>query len=178
MAADNWEQCFALILKNEGGFEDDPHDPGNRMPDGRAGCTNFGVIQANWEDFVGHQVTHEDMRALTINDVNPFYRKRYWDTIKGDDLPMGVDYAVFDFEINSGGRAAKALQSLLGVTVDGQIGPTTVAAAQAADASSVIAGICETRLNYLKTLSDWDRYGNGWANRIERVQDIATKMIG
>lgn len=178
MAADNWEQCFALILKNEGGFEDDPHDPGNRMPDGRAGCTNFGVIQANWEDFVGHQVTHEDMRALTINDVNPFYRKRYWDTIKGDDLPMGVDYAVFDFEINSGGRAAKTLQSLLGVTADGQIGPATVAAAQAADASSIIAGICETRLNYLKTLSDWDRYGNGWANRIERVQDIATKMVG
>jgi lysozyme family protein len=118
------------------------------------------------------------MRALTINDVNPFYRKRYWDTIKGDDLPMGVDYAVFDFEINSGGRAAKTLQSLLGVTADGQIGPATVAAAQAADASSIIAGICETRLNYLKTLSDWDRYGNGWANRIERVQDIATKMVG
>ena len=174
----NWEQCFSLILKNEGGFQDDPHDPGNRMPDGRAGCTNFGVIQANWEDFVGHQVTHDDMRALTINDVNPFYRKRYWDIVKGDDLPMGVDYAVFDFEINSGNRAAKTLQSVLGVTVDGQIGPATVAAAQAADARTIIAGICESRLNFLKTLSTWGRYGGGWATRIERVQDIATKMVG
>ena len=91
---------------------------------------------------------------------------------------MGVDYAVFDFEINSGGRAAKALQSFLGVTADGQIGPATVAAAEAANGSEVVAAICETRLNYLKTLSDWSRYGNGWANRIERVQDIATKMVG
>ena len=178
MATDNWTQCFALILKNEGGFQDDPHDPGNRMPDGRAGCTNFGVIQTNWENFVGHQVTPDDMRTLTINDVNPFYRKRYWDTIKGDDLPMGVDYAVFDFEINSGGRAARTLQSLLGVAVDGAVGTATIAAAQAADANSLVTGICEARLTYLKTLSDWNRYGAGWTDRIERVQNIATKMIG
>lgn len=177
MAADNWEQCFALILKNEGGFEDDPHDPGNRLPDGRAGCTNFGVTQANWENFVGHEVTHEDMRALTINDVNPFYRKRYWDTIKGDDLPMGVDYAVFDFEINSGGRAAKALQSFLGVTADGQIGPATLRALETANPREVATAVCEARLAFLQSLPTYGTFGKGWSRRVAEVEQTAFNMV-
>ena len=105
----NWEQCFALILKNEGGYVDNPSDPG--------GATNLGCTKATWESWVGHPVTKEDIKALTPFDVMPLYKARYWDAISGDDLPAGVDYAVLDFAINSGpARASKTLQQVLGVT--------------------------------------------------------------
>jgi len=117
----NFEQCFALVLKNEDGYVDNPADPG--------GATNLGCTKAVWEQYVGHSVTKDDIKALTPKDVLPLYKVKYWDTVRGDDLPEGVDYAVFDFAINSGpSRAAKALQSVLSVTVDGQIGPTTLRA--------------------------------------------------
>ena len=103
---DNFSQCFALVLKHEGGYVDNPADPG--------GATNLGCTKAVWEQYIGRSVTKDDIKALTPNDVMPLYKAKYWDTIKGDDLPEGVDYAVFDFAINSGpSRAAKALQSVL-----------------------------------------------------------------
>ena len=115
MAINNWPQCFALVLKNEGGYVDNPADPG--------GATNLGCTKAVWEQYIGRSVTKDDIKALTLNDVMPLYKAKYWDTVRGDDLPEGVDYAVFDFAINWGpSRAAKALQSVLSVTVDRKSG--------------------------------------------------------
>ena len=168
---DNWEQCFALILKNEGGYVDNPKDPG--------GCTNLGCTKAVWEEWVGHEVSKEDIRALTPSDVMPLYKKRYWDAIKGDDLPDGVDYAVFDLAINSGtGRAAKTLQSVLGVNTDGQIGPATIAALETANPREIATGVCEARLAFLQSLPTYDTFGKGWSRRVAEVEEIAFKMVG
>ena len=69
----NWEQCFALVLKNEGGYVDNPADPG--------GATNLGCTKAVWEQYIGRSVTKDDIKALTPNDVMPLYKAKYWDTI-------------------------------------------------------------------------------------------------
>ena len=114
----NFNVCLALVLKSEGGYVNHPADPGGR--------TNLGVTQKVWEDWVSHPVTEADMRALTPTDVGPMYKAKYWDMVKGDNLPKGVDYAVFDLAVNSGpGKAAKTLQSVLGANPDGQIGHST-----------------------------------------------------
>lgn len=171
MAANNWEQCFAFILKNEGGYVDNTKDPG--------GATNLGCTKTVWEDWVGHPVTKDDIKALTPLDVMPLYKKRYWDAIKGDDLPDGVDYAVFDFAINSGaGKAAKTLQSVLGVNTDGQIGPATLRALETTNPREIATAVCEARLAFLQSLPTYATFGKGWSRRVAEVEDTAFKMVG
>ena len=170
MAINNWPQCFALVLKNEGGYVDNPADPG--------GATNLGCTKAVWEQYIGRSVTKDDIKALTPNDVMPLYKAKYWDTIKGDDLPEGVDYAVFDFAINSGpSRAAKTLQSVLSITVDGQIGPATLRALETANPREVATAVCEARLTFLQGLPTFPTFGKGWSNRVSEVEKIAFNMV-
>lgn len=168
---DNFEQCFALVIKHEGGYVDNPKDPG--------GATNLGCTKAVWEEWVGHPVTKEDIKALTINDVIPLYRKKYWDAVKGDDLPEGVDYAVFDFAINSGpGKAARTLQKVLGVAQDGQIGPATLRALEATNPRDIATSICEARLEFLQGLPTYGTFGKGWSRRVSEVESTAFSMVG
>ena len=167
---DNFPQCFAFILKNEGGYVDNPADPG--------GATNLGCTKAVWEQYIGRSVTKDDIKALTPNDVMPLYKAKYWDTIKGDDLPEGVDYAVFDFAINSGpSRAAKALQSVLSVTVDGQIGSATLRALETANPREVATAVCEARLAFLQSLPTYGTFGKGWSRRVAEVEQTAFNMV-
>jgi len=167
----NWQPCFVLVLQNEGGYVDNPKDPG--------GATNLGCTKAVWEQYVGHSVTKDDIKALTPEDVEPLYRTRYWDAISGDDLPVGVDYAVFDFAVNSGpSRAAKALQAVLGVNADGKIGASTLGALEAANPRDVVTSVCEARLAFLQSLATYDTFGRGWSKRVSEVETAAFNMVG
>jgi lysozyme family protein len=167
---DNWEKCFALVLKNEGGYVDNPSDPG--------GATNLGCTKAVWEQYVGHSVTKDDIKALTPSDVMPLYKAKYWDTINGDELPEGVDYAVFDFAINSGpSRAAKTLQSVLSTNPDGQIGPATLRAIEASNPREVATAVCEARLAFLQSLPTYGTFGKGWSRRVSEVEQTAFNMV-
>ena len=108
----NFDAALAAVLHHEGGFVNHPKDPG--------GMTNLGCTKKVWEEHCGHEVDEKAMRALTPADVAPLYKAKYWDKVRGDELPSGVDYAVFDAAINSGpGRAAKWLQACVGVEQDG-----------------------------------------------------------
>ena len=114
--AQNFKHCLEIILHHEGGYVNHPKDPG--------GMTNLGVTKRVYESWVGKEVNESDMRALTADDVAPIYEKNYWDKVKGNDLPGGLDLCVFDFGVNAGpGRAAKYLQTMIGTVADGGIGP-------------------------------------------------------
>jgi hypothetical protein len=166
---DNWEDAFAAVLKHEGGYVNHPRDPG--------GMTNLGVTKRAWEAYVGHEVDEAAMRALTPEIVKPFYKKMYWDKIKGDDLPSGVDYAAYDLAVNSGtGRAAKYLQEIAGVPSDGIIGPKSLAAIQACPAGEMVDALCGMRLDFLKRLPTWDTFGKGWGRRVADVEEKAAAM--
>jgi len=174
---ETWALAFDKLMEHEGGFQADPRDPGNHLPDGRPGCTNLGVTQKAWEDYVGRQVTHDDMRALTREDVNPFYKKLYWDSIKADSLPRGVDYMVFDMGVNSGpGRAAMTLQACVGAKPDGAIGPATLAAVSNANVDDLIDKFSEARLEYMQSLKNWEIYKGGWERRVKEVAALADNI--
>ena len=112
----NYQKCLETILHHEGGYVNHPKDPG--------GETNLGVTKRVYEEHGGTK----DMKELTVEDVAPIYKKGYWDKMKCDDLPSGLDLCVFDFGVNAGpGRAAKYLQTLIGTKADGGIGPMTLA---------------------------------------------------
>ena len=165
----NFESALAHVLLSEGGYVNNPKDPG--------GMTNLGCTKAVWEEFVGHPVSETDMRELTPADVAPLYKRKYWDKVAGDDLPAGLDYCVFDAAINSGpGRAAKWLQEAVGVAADGAIGPSTLAAVAAQPVQNLIAQYNYKRLQFLESLPTWGNFGKGWGNRVASVQSIASML--
>lgn len=166
----NFAEALQKLLVHEGGFVNHPDDPG--------GMTNLGVTKAVWEEWVGHPVDEKQMRALTPAIVAPLYRAKYWDKIKGDDLPTGVDYTVFDAAVNSGpGRAAKWLQACVGVEPDGGIGPKTLAAVAAFPREELIEDYAKRRLSFLLDLPHWASFGRGWTRRISEVETTAHSML-
>ena len=171
----NFDKSFALMLQSEGGFSDDPRDTGNWLPDGRKGCTNLGVTQRAWEAWLGRVSNEKEMRALTPEIVKPFYKRKYWDACRCDDLPQGVDYLVFDFAVNAGvGRSAKTLQSAVGATMDGAIGPLTLAAVK--NTPDLIDKFSQAKIDFYKSLNN-PTFEKGWLNRVEWVKADAKAMV-
>ena len=162
----NFTEALEHVLKHEGGFVNHPKDP--------AGITNLGVTIAVWEEWVGRESSEKEMRSLTPEIVAPLYKQKYWDRVKADDLPSGVNYAVFDAGVNSGtSRAAKWLQEAVGAVADGAIGEKTLAKVKAHDADALVNAYCDNRLNFLKSLKTFDTFGKGWTRRVEEVRQVA-----
>jgi lysozyme family protein len=159
-----FDDCLTYVLRDEGGYSDNPHDPG--------GATNLGVTRKAWEEWVGHPVSKDVIRSLTKAQVKPFYFAKYWMPVQGNSLPSGLNYAVFDCAVNSGvARASRLLQQVCGVTVDGHIGPLTVAAAR--KTPDVTNLFLDARLAFLKSIPGWQYFGKGWQGRVARVRHLA-----
>lgn len=165
----NFQRCLAATLREEGGFVDDARDPG--------GATCKGITLATFRQY-HPDASKDDLRHISDADVQHIYRKGYWNPIKGDDLPSGVDLVTFDFAVHSGnGRASKYLQRIGGVTVDGVIGPKTLAAVNAMDAKTTINLLCDRRLEFLKGLPTWKFFGKGWQARVSRIREAGLALI-
>ena len=168
----NFETCLKEVLKHEGGYVDHPQDPG--------GATNLGVTKRVWEEWVNCTVTKGEIKSLTPELVAPLYRKKYWDVCRCDDLPAGLDYVVFDIAVNSGpGRAAKFLQSAVGATPDGRIGPNTLVCVKRTTLSvtDLINILCDRRALFYKSLPTFSTFGKGWLRRCEEVRQKALGML-
>jgi lysozyme family protein len=167
---ENFEEALKAILKHEGGYVHHKLDPG--------GMTNLGVTKKVWEEWVGHPVGEKEMRALTPDTVAPMYKKKYWDAVKADELPTGLDYLMFDFAINAGpGRAAKTMQKAIGTTPDGAIGPKTMAALKAADPADLIAKFSMEKELFYKALPTFATFGKGWLRRVDEAKSHAVTML-
>lgn len=163
--------ALALVLKEEGGFSDNARDPG--------GMTNLGVTARTWASWSGGSATESVMRALTPGQVAPLYQTDYWNKIKGDNLPDGVNLVVFDFAVNSGpGNAAKTLQAVVGATADGIIGPDTLAAVTAHDAKELITAYSNSRASFYRSLATFATFGKGWLARVDRIEEEALSWVG
>lgn len=171
----NWPKAYSYVIKSEGGYVNDPHDHG--------GETNLGVTRAAWGEYLGRPVRDGEMKALTVARVEPFYKARYWDKVAGDELPTGLDYAVYDFAVNAGpDRAVRYLQRAVGgLEVDGRLGPKTLAAVKAADVTKTLAAYSELRADFYHALASRDetqgRFLKGWMNRVAEVQRNATTLL-
>jgi lysozyme family protein len=167
---ENFEQCLEMLLHHEGGFVNHPKDPG--------GITNLGVTKKVYEEFLGREVTEQEMRDLTPEDVAPLYKRNYWDRLKCDDLPSGVDWCAFDWGVNSGtGRSAKALQTCIGATADGAIGPATLKKLSEFDPKEIVMQMFEARQAFYEGLSTFDTFGKGWTRRNSETLDQAIAML-
>ena len=166
----NFDVCLEMLLEHEGGYVNHPKDPG--------GETNLGVTRAVYEQHVGRQVMDGEMRSLTKADVKPIYKTMYWDKVRGDDLPHGLDWSVFDWAVNSGpGRAAKALQRIVGVKPDGGIGPVTLRAVHNFDAGDLIEKMHDQRQAFYEGLNTFSTFGRGWTKRNASTLEQARSLL-
>lgn len=159
------KQNQAVVLDwiglSEGGYVNHPKDPG--------GATDRGITQRTydaWNRLHGRPL--RPVRGISKDEANAILVSQYFAPVKFDQLPSGLDYAVVDFAVNSGtSRAAKELQKLLGVAVDGVIGNLTLAAISGRDIPELIREYCAARMRYLRGLKTWSTFGDGWSIRVE-----------
>ena len=175
MARSRFDICLDEMLRHEGGYADHPADPG--------GATNLGITHktlASWRRVSPWSALPKSaVQALTRTEAAEIYRAGYWDRCQGDQLPAGLDLALFDFSVNSGpDRAIRMLQAELGVTADGQIGPLTLAAIAVRPGRSLIDALCDQRLAFLQRLSTFSTFGKGWTSRVAAVRKVALASAG
>jgi lysozyme family protein len=162
----NFAPALEAVLRQEGGYVDHPLDPG--------GATNRGITQATLAAFRGRPVAKADVMALTRDEAAQIYKNNYWRAIRADELPPGIDLALFDLAVNSGPkRAIRLLQSILSIAEDGLIGPVTLRAAKDANTAELIKRLSAARLSFLRRLSGWAVFGRGWSKRVAAIESAA-----
>ncbi len=172
--ADMFDACLAFTLREEGGYVDDPADPG--------GATNMGVTLATYRQWSEDPVLGPaQIRDMTRRTASAIYRSLYWNPLRADALPPGVDLSVFDMGVNAGiWGSARLLQRTLGFTgeeVDGCIGPETLGAAAKCDPRALVNDLADRQAAYYRSLSDFPTFGTGWLNRTEARRNAALAMI-
>ena len=147
-----YDDCFTRLLGNEGGYVNNPADPG--------GETNWGITKRSYPAL--------DIKNLTQDEAKAIYKRDFWDKCRCDDLTPTLAFAVFDCAVNSGNeQAIKLLQQTIGVVVDGVMGQVTLNAINAAVPPKIVtAKYLGHRLQFMTNLRPWDTFNKGWARRI------------
>ena len=163
----NFRRCVDIVLGQQGGFIIDPNNPG--------AATQFGISLDILKDWRKDQsLSAEDVGKLKPEEAREIYRTRYWNVLRCDDLPAGVDLVVFDFGVDRDpGRSAKMLQQVVGAAADGSIGDATIAAANAASPRDVVRDMSNRRLEYYRDLPN----AASLSNRANAVEKSALDMI-
>lgn len=166
---ENLEKSLSLVFGHEGGYVNAKTDSG--------GPTKYGITHRTLAAWRGvSSVSADEVKKLRLEEAAEIYRVGYWAQCGGSVLPSGVDYAVFDFGVNSGpARAVRYLQKVLGVEMDGSIGPVTLAAVRAypGGAKGLIYDYCAARMKFLRGLSSrktgFPVNGRGWTIRVTGI---------
>lgn len=171
MAISREKESLARVLAHEGGYSNHPNDPG--------GPTMKGVTQRVYDGYrKGRGLATRSVKGITTDELNAIYDRQYWDAVKGDLLPSGVDYVLFDGAVNSGpGRSIMWLQQALRPTytgrIDGVLGMGTLAALKAdTNNDALIDRICNARMTFLRHLGTFGTFGRGWTARVVEVRSI------
>ncbi|MGG5810954.1 glycoside hydrolase family 108 protein [Falsiroseomonas sp. CW058] len=168
---DIFDRAFERLIGHEGGYTDNPKDPGNwtgrRVGVGELKGTKYGISAGSYPQI--------DIKGLTLAGAKDIYRRDYWGALRCDDLPPPIAYMTFDAGVNCGvGRSARWLQGAIGVAVDGSIGPRTIAAAKEAEGrqgglTAIAVEFLSQRLMHHIMVADWASFGLGWARRLFRI---------
>lgn len=157
----SFEQAFEIVIGHEGGYVDNPADPG--------GETKFGISKRSYPGV--------EIASLTIDEAKAIYRRDYWDKAGCDVCAPGLALIVFDAAVNNGvGRAVRWLQTAVGASADGVLGPRTRAAVQAADPLAALTEVHAQRMQFMTSLDTWATFGRGWSRRLAQLPWQAAGM--
>lgn len=152
----NYQYALTQLLKDEGGYTNNPNDKG--------GPTNYGITIADYRKYIKQDGTAQDVKNMTVDQAKAIYKPKYWDTVNGDNLPSGVDYTVFDYGVNSGvSRANKIYNQFKDIK----------------DSVELINKINDERLQFMHNIrggKDWSVFGKGWQRRVDGVRANSIKL--
>ncbi|WP_448950588.1 glycoside hydrolase family 108 protein [Labrys neptuniae] len=169
--SNNLAQTIKLAFGSEGGWSNHPADPG--------GATKYGITASTLgvARDLRRKATPDEVRALSLSEAAQILDKQYAQPLRYAELPPGLDYALFDFSVNSGpAQAVRILQRILVVEVDGIVGVKTLNAIRDRNLAGLIDKLQDARLRFLKGLKTWPTFGKGWSIRVEHVRSSALKM--
>ena len=147
----DFEQAFQRVLGSEGGYSNDPRDPG--------GETKFGISRLAYPG--------EDIKDMTVERAREIYRRDYWGPAGCDAVPDGAKLPLFDAAVNSGVKTAiKLLQRAAGSSPDGVLGPLTLQALQSMPAPRLVSRLVGQRFALMVSLPTWPTYSRGWTLRL------------
>lgn len=170
MARHTYDEALRRLLVHEGGYTNHPSDPG--------GPTNYGITIYDYRMYINPKGQARDVQAMTVDQAKKIYREKYWDVQRCDELPPGVDYAVFDYGVNSGiGRSGKVLRRLVGLRDNtSKITDEVIAAVAKRDPVTLVDAIMAERIRFLQGLKTWRTFGRGWGRRVQEVRAAARTM--
>ncbi len=149
----NFDIAFERLIGHEGGYVNDPRDPG--------GETKYGISKRAYPG--------EDIAGMTLERARELYRRDYWGPAGCDAVPDVVKFDLFDMAVNSGVKTAiRTLQRTVGTEPDGVLGPVTLQAVQSMNPVRFVARFNGHRLQFMSSLATWPAFGRGWANRIAK----------
>lgn len=167
---ETYNDAMVRVYEDEGGYSNDAGDPG--------GPTKYGITIHDARMYWKPNATAQDVKNMPKSVAADIYNKHYAAPVHYDELPAGVDYAVFDYGINSGvSRGIKVLQRVVGVKDDGVMGPATLAAVNKKSPFDTVNRIYDERLRFLKSLRTWSIFGKGWGRRVATGRAAALEMI-
>lgn len=148
-----FDAAFERLIGHEGGYVNDPRDPG--------GETKYGISRRAYPG--------EDIAGMTLERAREIYRRDYWSPAGCDAVPDGIKFDLFDMAVNSGVKTAiRTLQRTVGTEPDGVLGPVTLQAVQSMNPVRFVARFNGHRLQFMSSLATWPAFGRGWANRIAK----------
>jgi lysozyme family protein len=171
MTAANYPNALARVLADEGGYSNDAGDPG--------GPTKYGITIGDVRQYINEHATADDVRALTVDQAKKIYAEQYWNVTRGNDEAAGLDYALFDYGVNSGvARAGKVVRRLCDLpTTDWRITTDVLTAMRKRDTKTLSDAVWDERLKFLQSLRTWSRFGGGWGSRCRRGKLASQKMV-
>lgn len=172
------EVAIKRVIEHEGGFGDDPRDPGNWT----GGAANVGQLKGTKYGISAAQFPDLDILNLTEQQAIDIYREKYWDKCRCDELPPALSVMVFDGAVQhgAGNRADDApamLQRALGAVADGVIGPKTIEAAQKMDVRKSLRNLFVERVIHYSNNRNWTVYKQGWMKRLGDVMIFAASFV-
>lgn len=166
-----FEAAFRKLLETEGGYVDDSSDHG--------GKTNYGVTIATLSDYLGRPATPDEIKNIDLETVKKIYKQNYWDRLHLSEINnVNVAYAFFDQSVNRGTRrVAELIQKLVGVPIDGIIGPLTIKSINLMNPRVLVLNFVKESQNAYALIVSHDptqaKFLNGWMARTHKLLDIA-----
>ena len=170
--SDKFTQCINIVLNEEGGYVNNPNDNG--------GPTMRGITQRVYDSYRRMKGRVEiSVKSIKDEELFEIYHNQYWVPINGDALPAGLDLLMLDYSVNSGpATATKSIQYCVGTAADGHMGSVTLSAIGDFTVDDLIEKLCERRLQFLRSLSDYKHFWKGWETRVKRIRASSLKRCG
>ena len=171
----NYDKAFELVIGHEGGFTDHRKDRGNwtsgRIGVGQLKGTKYGISAMAYP--------HLDIKNLTLDQSKAIYKKDYWDKVRADELPSGLDYLAFDMAVNHGTKQSiMFIQEALRVSADGRLGPITLGAIMKTPTKQLVTDIAIRRMLFYTNIKTWSTFKGGWTRRAFETLVHALDLVG